>query len=195
MHLVCAGESGAALLHAEEATGIYRRLAADDPSAFLPEFATALNNLGNHRVTLGDVSGALASGREAVSIRRVLASQQPAVFRQELATALTNVAAHLNKAGNPTEGLRAAEEAVALHRETAERQPASRVALACSLGTLAQNLADTGSRKEALVPAGRASVSCADSSTNSAAPTFPIWLSPFRITASTWGGTNTPKEP
>ncbi|MEE1812125.1 tetratricopeptide repeat protein [Streptomyces sp. BE133] len=154
MHLVSAGDSGTALLHAEEATGIYGRLAAEDPSAFLPEFATALNNLGNHRVTLGDVSGALASGREAVSIRRVLAAQQPAVFRQDLATALTNLAAHLNRAGDPTAGLRAAEESVTLLRELAERQPAFRFALAGSLGALAQNLADTGSRKEALVPAG-----------------------------------------
>ncbi|AXE77521.1 tetratricopeptide repeat protein [Streptomyces atratus] len=153
MHLVSAGDSGTALLHAEEATGIYGRLAAEDPSAFLPEFATALNNLGNHRVTLGDVSGALASGREAVSIRRVLAAQQPAVFRQDLATALNNLAAHLNRAGDPAAGLRAAEESVTLHREIAERQPAFRFALAGSLGTLAQNLADTGSRKEALVPA------------------------------------------
>ncbi|MFB7533988.1 hypothetical protein ACFC0C_38405 [Streptomyces sp. NPDC056178] len=154
MHLASAGEPAEALLHAEEGTYIYRRLAAEDPSAFLREFATALDNLGNHRAASGDVSGALASGREAVSIRRVLAAQQPAVYRQDLATALTNLAAHLNRAGDPTAGLRAAEESVTLHRELAERQPAFRFALAGSLGTLAQNLADTGSRKEALVPAG-----------------------------------------
>ncbi|MER5362105.1 tetratricopeptide repeat protein [Streptomyces sp. NPDC002785] len=153
MHLVSAGEPATALVHAEEGTGIYRRLAAEDASAFLPEFATALNNLGNHRAALGDVSGALAPGREAVSIRRALAAQQPAVFRQDLATALANVAAHLNRAGDPAAGLRAAEEAVDLLRDLAERQPAVRSALAGSLGTLAQNLADTGSRKEALAPA------------------------------------------
>ncbi|MFI5767298.1 tetratricopeptide repeat protein [Streptomyces sp. NPDC051658] len=152
-HHVSAGEPATALLHSEEATDVYRRLAAEDPNAFLPGFATALSNLGNHRAALGDVSGALAAGREAVSIRRALAAQQPAVFRQELATALTNLAAHLNKAGDPAAGLRAAEEAVVLHRETAERQPDFRVALAGALGTLAQNLADTGSRKEALAPA------------------------------------------
>lgn len=154
MHLASAGEPATALLHAEEGTDVYRRLAAEDPSAFLPELATALNNLGNHRATLGDMSGALASGREAVSIRRILTAQQPAVFRQDLAMALNNLAAHLNRAGDPMAGLRAAEESVALHRELGERQPTFRSALARSLGTLAQNLADTGSRKEALVPAG-----------------------------------------
>ncbi|MFB7083639.1 hypothetical protein [Streptomyces sp. NPDC056308] len=154
MHLVSAGEPAAALLHAEEGTDIYRRLATEDPSAFLAEFATALNDLGNHRATLGDVSGALASGREAVSIRRVLAAQQPAVLRQDLAAALTNLAAHLNRTGDPAAGLRAAEEAVVLHREIAERRPAFRCALAGSLGTLAQSLADTGILKDALVPAG-----------------------------------------
>lgn len=153
MHLVSAGEPTTALSHAEEASALYGRLAAEDPDAFLPEFATALNNLGNHRATLGDISGALASGRESVSIRRVLAAQRPAVYRQELATALTNLAAHLNKAKDPAAGLRAAEEAVTLHRELVERQPALRHALASSLAALAQNLADTGSRKEALVPA------------------------------------------
>ncbi|MFB7917553.1 tetratricopeptide repeat protein [Streptomyces sp. NPDC056061] len=152
-HLVSASEPATALLHSEEAADVYRRLAAEDPNAFLPEFATVLSNLGNHRAALGDVSGALAAGREAVSIRRVLAAQQPAVFRQDLATALTNLAAHLNKAGDPASGLRAAEEAVVLHREIVERQPDFRVALAGALGALAQNLADTGSRKEALAPA------------------------------------------
>ncbi|MEV5202125.1 tetratricopeptide repeat protein, partial [Streptomyces sp. NPDC053720] len=154
MHLVAAGEPATALPNAEEATALYGHLAAEDPDAFLPEFATALTNLGNHRATLGDVSGALTAGRESVTIRRALAEQRPAVFRPELATALTNLAAHLNRAEDPAAGLRAAEEAVALFRELAVREPALRSPLAGSLGTLAQNLADTGSRREALVPAG-----------------------------------------
>lgn len=154
VHLGSTGEQATALAHAEEGTALSRRLAADDPSAFLPEFATALNHLGDHRAKLGDISGALAAGREAVSIRRALVAQHPAVFQQELATALTNLAAHLNRAGDPAAGLGAAEESVALHREIAERQPSSRFALAGALGTLAQNLSDTGSREKALVPAG-----------------------------------------
>ncbi|MFD0294583.1 tetratricopeptide repeat protein [Streptomyces sp. NPDC127118] len=154
MHLVAAGEPATALPNAEEATALYGHLAAEDPDAFLAEFATALTNLGNHRATLGDVSGALTAGRESVTIRRALAAQHPAVFRQELATALTNLAAHLNRAKDPAAGLRAAEEAVALFRELAEREPSLRSPLAGSLGTLAQNLADTGSRKEALAAAG-----------------------------------------
>ncbi|MEU1325181.1 tetratricopeptide repeat protein [Streptomyces microflavus] len=150
LHLVSAGDPVAALHSAAEANGLYRHLAAEDPIAFLPEFATSLNNLGNLRATLGDTSGALASGLEAVSIRRSLVSQQPTVFRQDLATALTNLSAHLNRSGDPTAGLRAAEEAVTLHRELAEQQPAFRLHLAQSLGTLANNLADTGSLKRAL---------------------------------------------
>ncbi|MFF9348708.1 tetratricopeptide repeat protein [Streptomyces sp. NPDC014734] len=154
MQLVSASEPAKALPNAEEATALYGRLAAEDPDAFLPEYATALSNLGNHRAALGDVSGALAVGREAVSLRRALAAQQPAVFRQDLATALTNLAAHLCRAEDPMAGLRASEEAVALFRELAEREPALRSPLAGSLGTLAQNLAATGSRKEALGAAG-----------------------------------------
>ncbi|MFF9591412.1 tetratricopeptide repeat protein [Streptomyces sp. NPDC014646] len=154
MQLVSASEPATALPDAEEATALYGRLAAEDPDAFLPEYATALSNLGNHRATLGDVSGALTVGREAVSLRRALAAQQPAVFRQDLATALTNLAAHLYRAEDPMAGLSASEEAVALFRELAEREPALRSPLAGSLGTLAQNLAATGSRKEALGAAG-----------------------------------------
>ncbi|WNI25184.1 tetratricopeptide repeat protein [Streptomyces sp. ITFR-16] len=154
MHLVASGEPGEALSDAEEATALYGRLATEDPDAFLPELATALNNLGNHRASLGDVSGALAAGRESVAIRRDLAAEQPAVFRPDLATALINLAAHLNHAGDPAAGLRASEEAVALFRELVIPEPALRSALAGSLGTLARNLADTGSRKDSLAPAG-----------------------------------------
>ncbi|MFF3260858.1 hypothetical protein ACFYWO_17000 [Streptomyces sp. NPDC002932] len=153
-HLTATGDPAAALPNAEEATALWGRLAAEDPDAFLPQYATALSNLGNRRANLGDVSGALAAAQESVGIRRALAVQQPAAFQQDLATALTRLAAHLYGAEDPEAGLSASAEAVALFRELAAREPALRSPLAGSLGTLAQNLGATGSRKEALETAG-----------------------------------------
>ena len=65
----------------EEATGIYRELAADRPDAFTPDLATSLNNLSIWLAGLGRREGALAAIEEAVTIRRELAAARPDAFR------------------------------------------------------------------------------------------------------------------
>ena len=47
IRLAEAGQRQAALAPAQEAADTYRQLAAANPDAYLPDLATALNNLGN----------------------------------------------------------------------------------------------------------------------------------------------------
>ncbi|MFE2295351.1 tetratricopeptide repeat protein [Streptomyces sp. NPDC059452] len=156
-HLVGAGEPVEAVPQAEEAVGLLRGLATQDPEAFRPRLAAALHALGNHRAAVSDTSGAIEATREALALLRELAVPEPAVFHPDLASVLNDLAGHLDKAEDPAAALRAAEEAVALHRELAAEDPESfRPGLAAALGTLARGLASTGGPEEALPPAREA---------------------------------------
>ncbi|MFJ7188662.1 tetratricopeptide repeat protein [Streptomyces bacillaris] len=151
--LAWSGEAVEAVPRAEEAVGLLRDLAADEPEVFRPRLATALHTLGGHRAAVSDTSGTIEATAEAVSLFRGLADERPADFVQELATALDSLAGHLGRAGDPAAGLRVAEEAVALHRElVAESAEAFRPGLAAALRTLARCLADTGDPVGALPP-------------------------------------------
>ncbi|MFD3958186.1 tetratricopeptide repeat protein [Streptomyces bacillaris] len=151
--LAGSGEAVEAVPQAEEAVGLLRDLAADEPEVFRPRLATALHTLGGHRAAVSDTSGTIEATAEAVSLFRGLADERPADFVQELATALDSLAGHLGRAGDPAAGLRVAEEAVALHRElVAESAEAFRPGLAAALRTLARCLADTGDPVGALPP-------------------------------------------
>ena len=70
---------------------IRRKLAAQQPDAFLPDLAMSLNNLGAMLSALGRQEEALAAAQEAVNIRRRLAAQQPDAFLPDLAASLTNL--------------------------------------------------------------------------------------------------------
>jgi tetratricopeptide (TPR) repeat protein len=61
------GRREQALAAAEEATDIYRRLAAARPDAFRPDLAGSLGNLGNILTEFGQFDEALAARREAVA--------------------------------------------------------------------------------------------------------------------------------
>ncbi|MFF9790679.1 tetratricopeptide repeat protein [Streptomyces bacillaris] len=151
--LAGSGEAVEAVPRAEEAVGLLRDLAADEPEVFRPRLATALHTLGGHRAAVSDTSGTIEATAEAVSLFRGLADERPADFVQELAAALDSLAGHLGRAGDPAAGLRVAEEAVALHRElVAESAEAFRPGLAAALRTLARCLADTGDPVGALPP-------------------------------------------
>ncbi len=80
-----------ALAAAEEATGIYRRLAAERPDAFLPDLAMSLNNLGGCLSELGRREDALAAAEEATGIYRRLAAERPDAFLPDLAGSLNNL--------------------------------------------------------------------------------------------------------
>ncbi|MFI6232810.1 tetratricopeptide repeat protein, partial [Micromonospora sp. NPDC050784] len=85
----------------EEAVTTYQELAATNP-AFLPDLASALNNLGNHYGEVGRRSDAVAPGEEAVTTYQELAATNPA-FLPDLASALNNLSNHYSAAGRPAE--------------------------------------------------------------------------------------------
>ena len=72
-----------ALAPTEEAVQLYRELAAANP-AFLPDLASALNNLGIRYSEVGRRQDALPPTEEAVQLYRELAAANPA-FLPDLA--------------------------------------------------------------------------------------------------------------
>ncbi|MGH2708042.1 MAG: hypothetical protein ACRDJK_07075, partial [Actinomycetota bacterium] len=75
-----------------EAVELYRRLARDNPAAFLPDLATSLNNLAPMQSEVGMRAEALSSITEAVELYRRLARDNPAAFLPDLAMSLNNLA-------------------------------------------------------------------------------------------------------
>ena len=80
-----------ALAAAQEAADIYRKLAKENPQAFLPDLAMSLNNLGTMLSDLGRREDALDGGQEAADIRRKLAEKNPQAFLPDLAMSLNNL--------------------------------------------------------------------------------------------------------
>jgi tetratricopeptide (TPR) repeat protein len=82
------GRREPALEAAEEAVGVYRKLAASNPHAFLPNLAASLNNLGGAFSALGRREPALEAAEEAVGVYRKLAASNPQAFLPDLARSL-----------------------------------------------------------------------------------------------------------
>ena len=82
------GRQQKALAAAEEAIGLSRLLAQDNP-AHQPDLAIALTNIGVHLTGLGRHQEALAAAEEAVGLWRPLAQDNPA-HQPHFATALTS---------------------------------------------------------------------------------------------------------
>ncbi|MFF2901112.1 tetratricopeptide repeat protein, partial [Streptomyces sp. NPDC057966] len=74
------GRREEALAVASEAVAIRRRLAEENPAAYMPDLAMALNNLGATLSNVGRREEALAVASEAVAIRRRLAEENPAAY-------------------------------------------------------------------------------------------------------------------
>lgn len=68
--------------------GLYRQLAGQRPSAFLPDLARSLANLGLMRSGLDQVEEALEATREAVAFYRYLVAECPDAFLPDLARRL-----------------------------------------------------------------------------------------------------------
>ena len=117
------GRREEALAAIQEATGIYRELAAARPDAFRPGLATALNNLSLRLGGLGRPEEALAAIQEAVTIRRELAAARPDAFRPDLALSLNNLSNRLGDLGRREDALAASEEATGIYRELAAARP------------------------------------------------------------------------
>ncbi|MBF6522810.1 tetratricopeptide repeat protein, partial [Nocardia farcinica] len=94
------------------------------PDAYLPDFASSLNNVAVDLGELGRREEGLAAAEEALKIYRVLAEHHPDAYLPDFASSLNNVAVDLGELGRREEGLAAAEEALKIYRVLAERHPA-----------------------------------------------------------------------
>ncbi len=157
VHLSALGRREEALEPAREAVDIYRRLAQDNPRAFMPDLAMSLNNLANILSELGRREEALEPAQEAADIYRQLAEDNPQAFMPDLAGSLNNLAIRLSELGRREEALEPAQEAVDIYRRLAEDNPQAFMPdLAMSLNNLANHLSELGRREEALEPARKA---------------------------------------
>ena len=100
--------------------------------AFLPNLASALNNLGTRHRELGRRDEALQPTEEAVGFFRELSQSNPA-FLPGLASALNNLGPHFSNLGRREEALQPTEEAVGIHRVLSQSNPAFLPKLANSL--------------------------------------------------------------
>ncbi len=141
-----------------EASDILRRLAAREPSAFLPFLGGTLNNLGAALRGLGRREEALAAACEATEAVRRLAGERPDVYLPDLAKSLNNLGNSLRDVGRREEFLAAAREATDIDRRlSAERSDAFLPDLAMSLNNLGVRLSEVGQREGALAATREAS--------------------------------------
>ena len=147
------GRREQALTAIEEAAGIYRQLAQDDPDAFLGDLAAALNNQNGRLLDLGRHEEALAAIKEAVTIRRQLAQDHLA----DLAMSLNNQSVCTDDLGRREESLTAIEEAVGIYRQLAQGRPDAFLSyLAGALSNQSLCLSHLGRHEEALPAAEEA---------------------------------------
>jgi len=140
-----------ALTATQEAVGIYRRLAQENPQAFLPDLATSLTALGVALSALGRREEALTATEEAVGIYRQLAQENPQAFLPDLAMSLNNLGNWLSALGRREEALTATQEAAGIYRQLAQENPLAFLPdLATSLPALGVALSALGRREEAL---------------------------------------------
>ncbi|MFE1892819.1 tetratricopeptide repeat protein, partial [Streptomyces microflavus] len=152
IRLAEAGRRGEALTAAEEAVEIYRRLAAGNPTAYEPDLARSLSNLGIQSIRLAEAGRrgeALTAAEEAVEIYRRWAAGNPAAYEPDLAGSLTVFAVLLTTEGDLSSGLRATGEAVELYRRHVATAPFVLAPLHTVLGLKAVLLERVGREEEA----------------------------------------------
>ncbi|WP_305070080.1 tetratricopeptide repeat protein [Micromonospora sp. HM134] len=149
--LANAGQRQQALIPAEEAGTIYRRLAQTNPDAHLPGLAASLNNLGAFLSELGRWEQALTPTEEAATIYRRLAQTNPDAHLPNLAMSLNNLGLFLSKLGRRKQALTSTEEAATIYRRLAQTNPDAHLPnLAMSLNNLGNCLSELGRRERAL---------------------------------------------
>ncbi|MEV0902978.1 tetratricopeptide repeat protein [Actinoplanes sp. NPDC049802] len=147
--LARAGRWTEALTVGQTGVALLRRLAEEDPGAYLPALAVALNNTGTVLSELGRRREALALGEEAVAVGRGLAALDPDTHRPALAGNLADLAARLSALDRREECLAPAAEAVELLRALAVADP-DRHQLALALNNFGAFLAEAGQRQRGL---------------------------------------------
>jgi tetratricopeptide (TPR) repeat protein len=111
-----------ALTAIEEATGLYRILAAARPDAHTPDLAISLNNLSGALTDLGRREDALTAIEEANCHYRALAATHPDAFIPYLADSLQSYGIVLTNRGRDDEAIRR-PEAVNLYWELFRSHP------------------------------------------------------------------------
>ncbi len=107
----------------KEAAGIERELAAQNPTAYRPDLATTLDNLGvlfrvTHRFADAEVAY-----KEATDIDRELAAQNPAAYRPNLALTLNNLGVLYGDMRRFADAEAAYQESAGIRRELAAQNP------------------------------------------------------------------------
>ncbi len=134
-----------------------RRLAGDDPEAYLPDLAMWLRTVNTHLAGLGDDRAALAAARQAADTYRVLARADPPAYVADLATSLHDLAHQLAELGRHQAALAPVQEAADAYEVLAEADPEAYLPkLARSRNNLAVYLSEVGQRPASLVPARQA---------------------------------------
>ncbi|WP_304454575.1 tetratricopeptide repeat protein [Nocardiopsis sp. YSL2] len=128
-----------------------RAQAEQDPDAYLPGLAMALNNQALRLGDLGRIEEALDAVTRAVRIRRALTAEHTDAHLPSLALSLDNQSNRLADLGRLEEALEAATEAVHHYRALAEQHPDAHLPdLARALNNRALRLGDLGRDEEAL---------------------------------------------
>jgi tetratricopeptide (TPR) repeat protein len=140
-----------AVMATTEAVGLYRRLAANNPTEFEPDLAGSLNNLSMMLSDLGLHRDALAASTQTVDIRRRLAADNRTAYEPGLAMALNNQSVVLSNLGRRHDAAAVGSQAVEIYRRlTATNPTAFEPHLARALTNLGADLSDLGRLQNAL---------------------------------------------
>jgi tetratricopeptide (TPR) repeat protein len=144
------GRSADALVPAEQAVAVFRRLAVRS-ARFQPELAGSLSSLSSALSDLRRWPDALAASREAVAVWERLADGDPEPFELGLADGLERLLADLwhSGQGRHPDALPTAERLAAIRRRQAAADPARQADLATALRMLIAVLRKSGRRREA----------------------------------------------
>jgi len=113
---------------------IYRKLADENPKAYLPDVATTLNNLGVLHSDLNEYSKALKEYEETLEIRSKLADENPKAYLPDVAMTLNNLANLHSDLNEYPKALKEYEEALEIRRKLADEN--SKAYLPYVAGTL-----------------------------------------------------------
>ncbi|MGA3134357.1 MAG: tetratricopeptide repeat protein [Terracidiphilus sp.] len=108
----------------DEALATYRKLAKNNPEAYLPGVATTLNNLAIMYSETQRLREAEQAYDEALAIRRKLAAINPDAYRSDVAIALINLAVLYRNTQRPQMAEQAHDEALTTFSKLAKDNPA-----------------------------------------------------------------------
>ena len=133
----------------KEALDIRRRLAKDNPDAYLPNVATTLNNLAILHSNLNQYPAAEKEYKEALDIRRRLAENNPDAYLPYVANTLNNLAILHNNLSQYPDAEKEYKEALEIRRKLAKDNPDAYLPyVANTLFNLALLMIEDGQRKE-----------------------------------------------